>query len=154
MGLGGVLGAIPGLGPTLQNMGLGDVVGISSLLTGDFSAAGFITGMAEKHGYGGLVKAALGMVGGNFEQGMIDLASEMGVSPEMFGVIDTLQMLREGGESEKQKIMQEIGSISVVSFPVVIQKLLSIPTPVGVESGGGGGSSGSGGLLSRLGFGK
>ena len=50
--------------------------------------------------------------------------------------------------------MQEIGSISVVSFPVVIQKLLSIPTPVGVESGGGGGSSGSGGLLSRLGFGK
>ena len=154
MGLGGVLGAIPGLGPTLQNMGLGDVVGISSLLTGDFSAAGFITGMAEKHGYGGLVKAALGMVGGNFEQGMIDLASEMGVNPEMFGVIDTLQMLREGGESEKQKIMQEIGSISVVSFPVVIQKLLSIPTPVGVESGGGGGSSGSGGLLSRLGFGK
>ena len=154
MGLGGVLGAIPGLGPTLQNMGLGDVVGISNLLTGDFSAAGFITGMAEKHGYGGLVKAALGMVGGNFEQGMIDLASEMGVSPEMFGVIDTLQMLREGGESEKQKIMQEIGSISVVSFPVVIQKLLSIPTPVGVESGGGGGSSGSGGLLSRLGFGK
>ena len=92
------------------------------------------------------------MVGGNFEQGMIDLASEMGVSPEMFGVIDTLQMLREGGESEKQKIMQEIGSISVVSFPVVIQKLLSIPTPVGVESGGGGGSSGSGGLLSRWGF--
>jgi len=154
MGLGGVLGAIPGLGPTLQNMGLGDVVGISSLLTGDFSAAGFITGMAEKHGYGGLVKAALGMVGGNFEQGMIDLASEMGVSPEMFGVIDTLQMLREGGESEKQKIMQEIGSISVVSFPVVIQKLLSIPTPVGVGSGGGGSGGGSGGLLSRLGFGK
>jgi len=155
MGLGGVLGAIPGLGPTLQNMGLGDVVGISSLLTGDFSAAGFITGMAEKHGYGGLVKAALGMVGGNFEQGMIDLASEMGVSPEMFGVIDTLQMLREGGESEKQKIMQEIGSISVVSFPVVIQKLMALPTPVGVQSGGGGGgSSGSGGLLSRLGFGK
>ena len=154
MGLGGVLGAIPGLGPTLQNMGLGDVVGISSLLTGDFSAAGFITGMAEKHGYGGLVKAALGMVGGNFEQGMIDLAAEMGVNPEMFGVIDTLQMLREGGESEKQKIMQEIGSISVVSFPVVVQKLLSIPTPVGVETGGGGGSSGSGGLLSRLGFGK
>ena len=154
LGLGGVLGAIPGLGPTLQNMGLGDVVGISSLLTGDFSAAGFITGMAEKHGYGGLVKAALGMVGGNFEQGMIDLAAEMGVNPEMFGVIDTLQMLREGGESEKQKIIQEIGSISVVSFPVVVQKLLSIPTPVGVESGGGGGSSGSGGLLSRLGFGK
>ena len=155
MGLGGVLGAIPGLGPTLQNMGLGDVVGISSLLTGDFSAAGFITGMAEKHGYGGLVKAALGMVGGNFEQGMIDLAAEMGVNPEMFGVIDTLQMLREGGESEKQKIMQEIGSISVVSFPVVIQKLLSIPTPVGVDTGGGGGgSSGGGGLLSRLGFGK
>ena len=154
LGLGGILGAIPGLGPTLQNMGLGDVVGISSLLTGDFSAAGFITGMAEKHGYGGLVKAALGMVGGNFEQGMIDLAAEMGVSPEMFGVIDTLQMLREGGESEKQKIMQEIGSISVVSFPVVVQKLLSIPTPVGVETGGGGGSSGSGGLLSRLGFGK
>ena len=154
MGLGGVLGAIPGLGPTLQNMGLGDVVGISSLLTGDFSAAGFITGMAEKHGYGGLVKAALGMVGGNFEQGMIDLASEMGVSPEMFGVIDTLQMLREGGESEKQKILQEIGSISVVSFPVVIQKLMTLPTPVGVQSGGGGGSSGSGGLLSRLGFGK
>ena len=154
MGLGGVLGAIPGLGPTLQNMGLGDVVGISSLLTGDFSAAGFITGMAEKHGYGGLVKAALGMVGGNFEQGMIDLAAEMGVNPEMFGVIDTLQMLREGGESEKQKIIQEIGSISVVSFPVVVQKLLSMPTPIGVESGGGGGSSGSGGLLSRLGFGK
>ena len=153
LGLGGVLGAIPGLGPTLQNMGLGDVVGISSLLTGDFSAAGFVTAMAEKHGYGGIVKAALGMAGGNFEQGMIDMAGELGVDPAVFGVIDTLQMLGPGGESERQKIMQEIGSISVVQLPIVLKQLVNLPTPVAVQSGGGGGGGSSGGgLLGRLGF--
>ena len=152
LGLGGVLGAIPGLGPTLQNMGLGDVVGISSLLTGDFSAAGFVTAMAEKHGYGGIVKAALGMAGGNFEQGMIDMAGELGVDPAVFGVIDTLQMLGPGGESERQKIMQEIGSISVVQLPIVLKQLVNLPTPVAVQSGGGGSSGGGGGLLGRLGF--
>ena len=155
LGLGGVLGSIPGLGPTLQSMGLADVVGISSLLTGDFSPTGFITGLAEKHGYGGIVKAAMGMVGGDPTQGLHQLAAEMGVPPEMFGVIDTMQLLRPGGESERQKIFQEIGSITVASFPVVIKQLVGIPTPIGVETGGGGGgSSGGGGLLSRLGFGK
>ena len=70
----------------------------------------------------------------------------------MFGVIDTLQMLGPGGESERQKIMQEIGSISVVQLPIVLKQLVNLPTPVAVQSGGGGSSGGGGGLLGRLGF--
>ncbi len=152
-GLGGILGSIPGLGPALQNIpGISDIVGIGQLVTGDFTPTGFIQNMADRHGLGGLYGAIMGMAdGGDFNNGLRALAAELNVPQEVFGVVDTYAMLSEGGMSEKQSIQNAIGSLQILSIPVVIKQMVTAPTPI--ETGkSGGGSNPLSGLLSRLGF--
>ena len=152
-GLGGILGSIPGLGPALQNIpGISDIVGIGQLVTGDFTPTGFIQNMADRHGLGGLYGAIMGMAdGGDFNNGLRSLAAELNVPQEVFGVVDTYAMLSEGGMSEKQSIQNAIGSLQILSIPVVIKQMVTAPTPI--ETGkSGGGSNPLSGLLGRLGF--
>ena len=60
-------------------------------------------------------------------------------------------MLSEGGMSEKQSIQNAIGSLQILSIPVVLKQMVTAPTPIETVKSGGG-SNPLSGLLSRLGF--
>ena len=57
----------PGITSAIANIpGLDQLPGVNSLVSGGFSPAGFVSGMAEKHGLGGIYKAMMGVVDGGY----------------------------------------------------------------------------------------
>ena len=124
------LGMIPGLG---KYAGMaGDVIG--GLLGGGGlgGALQTIAGpLANQFGLGGLYQVVTGFLGGNYEQGIMQLGGELGIDPKILGVAsDTQKTLAKGGLSAEYAMQQAMEFIPV---PVMLEKLVPLPTPVPIN---------------------
>jgi len=135
------LGMIPGLGGTLGsivNQGVGFALGTGP--GGASDLIGSIAGtLANQFNLGGLYKAVTGFMGGNYMDGMSQLAGELGVDPKYLGVTRTAagvatQALSKEGLSAKYAMEQ---ALELVPVPVIIEKLVPMPTAVPINTGGG-----------------
>jgi len=135
------LGMIPGLGGTLGsivNQGVGFALGTGP--GGASDLIGSIAGtLANQFNLGGLYKAITGFMGGNYSDGMSQLAGELGVDPKYLGVTRTAaglatQALSKEGLSAKYAMEQ---TLELVPVPVIIEKLVPMPTAVPINTGGG-----------------
>jgi len=135
------LGMIPGLGGTLGsivNQGVGFALGTGPGGTSDL--IGSIAGnLANQFNLGGLYKAITGFMGGNYADGMSQLAGELGVDPKYLGVTRTAagaatQALSKEGISAKYAMEQ---ALELVPVPVIIEKLVPMPMAVPINTGGG-----------------
>ena len=154
MGLGGVLNSIPGIGSAIQNIpGIASIPGMGSLITGDFSPASFISGMADKSGMGGVYRAMMGMSeSGDIATGLRELAPELGVDKRVLGVVDNVNEIFRDGQFDSEYALQT--AIEMVAIPIIMEKLEAVPVPVDTSSGVGeqlSSMSGVKGLLNRMG---
>ena len=152
-GLSGVLGMSPGITSAIANIpGLDQLPGVNSLVSGNFSPAGFVSGMAEKHGLGGIYKAMMGVAdGGNIQSGLRELAPELGVDKRVLGIVDEVGEVFRGGKIDTEYALQT--AIELVPIPVIVERLQATPVPVDSSSGVGeqlSSSSGVRGLLNRM----
>ncbi len=152
-GLSGVLGMSPGITSAIANIpGLDQLPGVNSLVSGNFSPAGFVSGMAEKHGLGGIYKAMMGVVdGGDIQSGLRELAPELGVDKRVLGIVDEVGEVFRNGKIDTEYALQT--ALELVPIPVIVERLQATPVPVDSSSGVGEQLSTSGGvrgLLNRM----
>tara|TARA_B100000029_G_scaffold53299_1_gene48396 strand:- start:14693 stop:17950 length:3258 start_codon:yes stop_codon:yes gene_type:complete len=152
-GLSGVLGMSPGITSAIANIpGLDQLPGVNSLVSGGFSPAAFVSGMAEKHGLGGIYKAMMGVVdGGDITSGLRELAPELGVDKRVLGIVDEVGEVFRNGKIDTEYALQT--ALELVPIPIIVEKLQATPVPVDSSSGVGEQLSSSGGvrgLLNRM----
>ena len=152
-GLSGVLGMSPGITSAIANIpGLDQLPGVNSLVSGGFSPAAFVSGMAEKHGLGGIYKAMMGVVdGGDISSGLRELAPELGVDKRVLGIVDEVGEVFRNGKIDTEYALQT--ALELVPIPIIVEKLQATPVPVDSSSGVGEQLSSSGGvrgLLNRM----
>ena len=126
---------------------------MGSLITGDFSPASFISGMADKSGMGGVYRAMMGMSeSGDIATGLRELAPELGVDKRVLGVVDNVNEIFRDGQFDSEYALQT--AIEMVAIPIIMEKLEAVPVPVDTSSGVGeqlSSMSGVKGLLNRMG---
>ena len=152
-GLSGVLGMSPGITSAIANIpGLDQLPGVNSLVSGGFSPAAFVSGMAEKHGLGGIYKAMMGVVdGGDISSGLRELAPELGVDKRVLGIVDEVGEVFRNGKIDTEYALQT--ALELVPIPIIVEKLQATPVPVDSSSGVGEQLSSAGGvrgLLNRM----
>ncbi len=152
-GLSGVLGMSPGITSAIANIpGLDQLPGVNSLVSGGFSPAAFVSGMAEKHGLGGIYKAMMGVVdGGDISSGLRELAPELGVDKRVLGIVDEVGEVFRNGKIDTEYALQT--ALELVPIPIIVERLQATPVPVDSSSGVGEQLSSSGGvrgLLNRM----
>ena len=152
-GLSGVLGMSPGITSAIANIpGLDQLPGVNSLVSGGFSPAAFVSGMAEKHGLGGIYKAMMGVVdGGDITSGLRELAPELGVDKRVLGIVDEVGEVFRNGKIDTEYALQT--ALELVPIPIIVEKLQATPVPVDSSSGVGEQLSSAGGvrgLLNRM----
>lgn len=133
------LGMIPGLGGTLGgivNQGVGVALGTGPGGRGDLIGS-IVGNLAGHFNLGGLYKAVTGFMGGNYADGMTQLAGELGVDPKYLGVTRTAanvatQALSKEGLSAKYAMEQ---TLDLIPVPVIIEKLVPMPTAVPINIG-------------------
>ena len=161
-GFGGAIGALPGLMPEgLQNIfkGIGGfleenqgVANIIQMLPGLAQATGFaqmlglpqpaamgglgtLTTVAQEGGAASVLQAVLGTVMGTktFQDGIADIAAELGVNPEVLGgFLSRSRMTNPLDEKSRELALQS--SIEIQQMPIVIEKLVEIPKGIPINN--------------------
>ena len=149
-GLSGVLGMVPGVTSAIANIpGLDTLPGVNSLVSGGFSPAAFVSGMAEKHGMGSIYKAMMGVVdGGDMASGLRELAPELGVDKRVLGVVDQVGEVFRDGKIDTEYALQT--ALEMIPIPIIVEKLQATPVPVDSSSGVGEQLSTAGGMRGLL----
>lgn len=120
-------------GNTGEMLGMGKA-GLQSALGGNnASTVDMMSDFASKFGLGGLMKAATGAQGASVESGMTELASNLGVKPEVISGAKKGGELAQGGMSGQYAMEQ---ALQFVQVPVVIEKLMPMPVAVPINTGG------------------
>ena len=131
---GNFMGALTG-GLGMLNPSIGQFAG--SLLSGGLNPMSMIQGAANHFGLGSIMNAAMGMTGGADPTSvMADIAIQVGVDPKVIGGVQnvTSKALSEGGMSAEYAMNQ---ALDFIPIPVIIEKLVPIPTAVPINTGGG-----------------
>jgi hypothetical protein len=132
--------ALPGVegakfidGNTGEMLGMG-AAGLQSALGGNnASTVDMMSDFASKFGLGGMMKAATGAQGASVESGMTELASNLGVKPEVISGAKKGAELAQGGMSGQYAMEQ---ALQFVQVPVIIEKLMPMPMAVPINTGG------------------
>ena len=95
--------------------------------------------IADQFGLGGLFRGITGMMQGEggFMDGLVEMASELGVNPSVLGVVQGLGTSRfssSGGFSDASKEYAMQTSLEFIPIPVIIEKLTPIPRPIPINS--------------------
>ena len=86
--------------------------------------------LADGMGMGGMFKAVSGMMsGGNFMQGLRELAPELGIDPRVLGVFDRSSNMFSAsqGSSRQRQLSNEYAMQTAIEFipvPMLIEKLV------------------------------
>ena len=132
--------ALPGVegakfidGNTGEMLGMGKA-GLTAALGGNnASTVDMMSDFASKFSLGGLMKAATGAQGASVESGMTELASNLGVKPEVISGAKKGAELAQGGMSGQYAMEQ---ALQFVQVPVIIEKLMPMPMAVPINTGG------------------
>ena len=108
----------------------------NSVLKGGLNPMNMIQGAATHFGLGGLYNAVTGAMGGDMMSAMADIAGQIGVDPKVIGGVKDVasQALSEGGISAEYAMNQ---ALDFIPIPVILEKLVPIPTAVPINNGGG-----------------
>ncbi len=96
--------------------------------------------LADGMGMGGMFKAISGMMaGGNFMQGLRELAPELGVDPRVLGVFDKSSNMFSASSSgsRQRQLSNEYAMQTAIEFvpvPMLIEKLVEIPKPIPINN--------------------
>ena len=123
--------AVTGLG--LINPEIGQLAG--SILSGGFNPMNMIGNIAEQFNMTGLYKAVTGVMGGNYTDAIAELGGQLGIDPKILGAIDraTTKALSKDGISAEYALQE---AMEFVPVPVILEKLLPMPTPVPINTPG------------------
>ena len=132
--------ALPGVegakfidGNTGEMLGMGKA-GLTAALGGNnASTMDMMSDFASKFSLGGLMKAATGAQGASVESGMTELASNLGIKPEVISGAKKGAELAQGGMSGQYAMEQ---ALQFVQVPVIIEKLMPMPMAVPINTGG------------------
>ena len=107
-----------------------------SILKGGLNPMNMIQGAASHFGLGGIYNAVTGMMGGDMTSAMAEIAGHIGVDPKVIGGVQnvTSKALSEGGMSAEYAMNQ---ALDFIPIPVILEKLVPIPTAVPINTGGG-----------------
>jgi hypothetical protein len=107
-------------------------------MSGSFSPTRLLGNVAEKFNMGGLYKAVTGAMGGDYISGIKELGNSIGVNPSVLGAVEntTNQAMSKDGLSAEFAMQQ---ALEFVPVPMIIEKLVPMPTAVPINTGGGGG---------------
>ena len=124
--------ATTGLG--MINPAMGQLAG--SLLSGGFNPMSAIGTLAEQYGMGGAFKAITGAMGGDYNAGIQELGSQLGVDPKVIGGVQKVssKALSEGGISA-QYAMQT--AMEFIPVPMVLDRIVPMQVAVPINTGGG-----------------
>ena len=144
---GNLLGAATtGLG--MINPGLGQLAG--SVLSGGFNPMSMLGGLADNFGVGGIYKAVTSAMGGDYTSGISEVAGQLGIDPKVITGAKSVasKALSKDGISAKYAMQQ---AMEFVPVPMIIEKVVPMPQPVPINTGGGGVVSGTPTSLSQRG---
>jgi len=124
--------ATSGLG--MISPAIGQLAG--SIVSGGTSLPNIVGNVAQQFGVGGLYKAMTGAFGSGYEQGIRELAGQVGVDPRILGAVEgaTNKAMSSGGLSAEYAMQSALEFIPV---PVIIEKLVPLPSPVPINTGSG-----------------
>ena len=117
------------------NPAVGQLAG--SLLGGGFNPASALSGVASQFGMSGLYNAVTGAMGGNYADGIRELGGQLGVDPKVLGAVEgtTSKIMSKDGLSAQYAMQQ---ALEFVPVPMILEKLVPLPTPVPINTGGAG----------------
>ena len=122
--------------------GVANVPGLSQLFGMDsfMQPLDMMQTLADGMGMGGMFKAVSGMMsGGNFMQGLRELAPELGIDPRVLGVFDRSSNMFSAsqGSSRQRQLSNEYAMQTAIEFipvPMLIEKLVEIPKPIPINN--------------------
>ena len=143
-----MLGMIPGVSGIMGKVGnfmngpFGNIA--SNVLSGNFGGAlqgGLnmispqLSNIADNFGMGSIIKSVIGAFGNDRIGSLMQIASELGVNPEVLGAAQnvTQQAFREGGISARYAMEQ---TMEFIPIPMIIEKVVPIPQAVPINTGG------------------
>ena len=134
--VGGLINMIPGVA---NIPGLAGLFGLQDFGDVAFNPMSLFSNIADQFGLGGLFRGITGMMQGEggFMDGLIEMASELGVNPSVLGVVQGLGTSRfssSGGTMDASKEYAMQTSLEFIPIPVIIEKLTPIPRPIPINS--------------------
>jgi len=107
-------------------------------MSGSLSPTRLISNVAEKFNMGGLYKAVTGAMGGDYTSSIRELGSQIGVNPSVLGAVEstTSRAMSKDGLSAEYAMQQ---ALEFVPVPMILERLVPLPTAVPINTGGGGG---------------
>ncbi|AOO15502.1 hypothetical protein Np121112_012 [Cyanophage S-RIM12_Np_22_1112] len=131
--LSGNFGGALSTGLGMLNPSIGQFAG--SILRGGLNPMNMIQGAASHFGLGGIYNAVTGMMGGDMTSGIAEIAGQLGIDPKVIGGVQNVasQALSEGGMSSEYAMNQ---ALEFIPIPVILEKLVPIPTAVPINTGG------------------
>ena len=131
--LSGNFGGALSTGLGMLNPSIGQFAG--SILRGGLNPMNMIQGAASHFGLGGIYNAVTGMAGGDMTSGIAEIAGQLGIDPKVIGGVQNVasKALSEGGMSSEYAMNQ---ALEFIPIPVILEKLVPIPTAVPINTGG------------------
>lgn len=125
--------ATTGLG--MLNPAMGQMAG--SLLSGGLNPMNMLGNVAQQFGMGGLFKAVTGAMGGDYTAGISELGAQLGVDPKVLGAVENTasKVMGKDGFSAEYAMQQ---ALEFVPVPMILEKIVPMPTAVPINTGGGG----------------
>jgi hypothetical protein len=125
--------ATTGLG--MLNPALGQMAG--SLFSGGLNPMNMLGNVAQQFGMGGLFKAVTGAMGGDYMTGISELGAQIGVDPKLLGAVENTasKVMGKDGFSAEYAMQQ---ALEFVPVPMILEKIVPMPSPVPINTGGGG----------------
>ncbi|WAX22986.1 hypothetical protein [Synechococcus phage S-M1] len=125
--------ATTGLG--MLNPAMGQMAG--SLLSGGLNPMNMLGNVAQQFGMGGLFKAVTGAMGGDYTAGINELGAQLGVDPKVLGAVENTasKVMGKDGFSAEYAMQQ---ALEFVPVPMILEKIVPMPTAVPINTGGGG----------------
>ena len=125
--------ATTGLG--MLNPALGQMAG--SLFSGGLNPMNMLGNVAQQFGMGGLFKAVTGAMGGDYMAGISELGAQIGVDPKLLGAVENTasKVMGKDGFSAEYAMQQ---ALEFVPVPMILEKIVPMPSPVPINTGGGG----------------
>lgn len=131
----GGLGMIPGLGSAFGGLGGLATSILGQAIQGSFSPMMAMGAVAQHFNVGGLFKAVTGALGGDYTAGIKELGAELGVDPKVIGAVEkTSSRALSGKGISAEFAMQQ--AMEFVPVPMIVEKLLPLPTPVPINKPG------------------
>jgi len=131
----GNFGQALGTGISMINPAVGQLA--SSMFSGGFNPMSMMGSVASQFGMSGLYNAVTGAMGGDYNAGVRELGAQIGVNPIILGAVEgvTSKAMSKDGLSAEYAMQQ---ALEFVPVPMVLEKLVPLPTPVPINTGGAG----------------